>query len=395
MHSLFLADDEIIIIRGLRKILDWPSLGIEIIGEATTGDQAERQILAIKPDIAILDIHMPLRTGLQILHTIREQEITTKVIFLSGYEEFPYVQEALRYGAKAFLTKPVKKDELIEVLQDTLKTIKSTNSTQKAMSKLSKLRQSPNNRLDEFFEDQQHFTVLACYICGLDLMEREMERLTVFSIYKTLESEVNGKKLGIAFTQKGVIYIILGHPEQGEYAYKIACQLADYIQRAAGKELIIGVGDTVSRIVEIRNSIESAQNALSYRFACPDERIFQTGNMPAGTEEISGGTEQMKQVMLYLTKNFAENISLMSMAKVVHMNPSYFSTVFKKNFGLNFKDCLTKIRMEKALSLLRNEDLRTYELAERVGFTDARYFSELFKKTYGKTPMEFKRDKKL
>ncbi len=394
MHSLFLADDEVIIVRGLRKLLDWASLGIEIIGEATNGEEAERRIASLQPDIAIIDIHMPLRTGLQILRAIHERDMKTRVIFLTGHREFDYVQEAMRYGAKAFLTKPVKKDELISVLRETLGSIERSVSTREAMAKLSELERSPYMKLNEFQNEQQQFTALACYIRDVELMEREVERRTVSSVFRAFEEEVSRKKLGIVFTKKNVIYIILGHMEQGDYAYDTAHRLTEYIKTATGKELLLGVGVTVSAMGGIRTSIDSAQNALGYRFMRPDERIFRFEFERDGDMELSG-TEQMERVMLYLTTHYAENISLESMAKVVHMSPSYFSTVFKKNIGMNFKDCLTKIRMEKALYLLRGQDLKTYELAERVGFGDSRYFSGLFKKTYGKTPMEFKREKKL
>ncbi|MDR2433341.1 MAG: helix-turn-helix transcriptional regulator, partial [Treponema sp.] len=77
-----------------------------------------------------------------------------------------------------------------------------------------------------------------------------------------------------------------------------------------------------------------------------------------------------------------------------YMNPFYFSVYFKKNSGIRFKDCLTRIRMEHALNILREEDIETWELAERVGFQDPRYFSGLFKKIFGKTPTKYKQEMK-
>jgi len=74
------------------------------------------------------------------------------------------------------------------------------------------------------------------------------------------------------------------------------------------------------------------------------------------------------------------------------MNPYYFSVYFKKNSGINFKDCLTRIRLEHALTKLKQSNLKTWELAENLGFSDPQYFSTLFKKFYGKTPMEYKKD---
>jgi len=84
MYKLFIADDEVIILRGLKKILDWEALNIEIVGEALNGQDAEDFIITNEPDLAILDIRMPLRIGLDILHTVREKNLRTRVLFGSA-----------------------------------------------------------------------------------------------------------------------------------------------------------------------------------------------------------------------------------------------------------------------------------------------------------------------
>jgi two-component system response regulator YesN len=60
---------------------------------------------------------------------------------------------------------------------------------------------------------------------------------------------------------------------------------------------------------------------------------------------------------------------------------------------MNFKDLLIRVRMEAAADLISKTDLKTYEAAEQVGFTDPRHFSALFKRVYGKTPFEYKRER--
>jgi two-component system response regulator YesN len=93
-----------------------------------------------------------------------------------------------------------------------------------------------------------------------------------------------------------------------------------------------------------------------------------------------------------MDSHYAEDITLEKIAKKAYLNPFYFSVYFKKNSGVRFKDCLTRIRMEHALNILKREDIKTWELAERVGFQDARYFSALFKKIYGTTPVKYKKE---
>ncbi len=124
MLKMILADDEPMITRGIQLLLDWQGLGIEIIGTYTDGKSALHAILQHEPDFAILDISMPEKTGVEILQDLKRLHSKTKVIFLSGFQDFSYAQAALRYGASEYLLKPVKKESLLQAIT------KCTNQTQ-------------------------------------------------------------------------------------------------------------------------------------------------------------------------------------------------------------------------------------------------------------------------
>ena len=88
MVKMILADDEPVITRGIRKLVDWQGLGIEIVGEYTDGKSALEGILVKKPDIALLDIYMPQMTGVELLKECQAMEVKTQVIFISGFQDF-------------------------------------------------------------------------------------------------------------------------------------------------------------------------------------------------------------------------------------------------------------------------------------------------------------------
>jgi two-component system response regulator YesN len=93
----------------------------------------------------------------------------------------------------------------------------------------------------------------------------------------------------------------------------------------------------------------------------------------------------------YIKENYMdENISLNAMCRHMLMSLSYFSTVFKSYTGETFVEYLTRIRMENAKALLKTTDLKTYEVASKVGYSDPHYFGMIFKKTMGMTPTEFR-----
>ena len=125
MIKMILADDEPVIIRGLQKLVDFNRLGIEIVGEYEDGKAAFDGILTEKPDIALLDIYMPKKTGIEILKELKALGIETKVIFVSGFQDFQYAKDALTYGAVNYLLKPVIREELVETLEKCITMLKN------------------------------------------------------------------------------------------------------------------------------------------------------------------------------------------------------------------------------------------------------------------------------
>ena len=88
MIKMIIADDEPVIIRGIKKLLDWESMGIQIVGEYADGRQALDGILALKPELALLDISMPGLTGIDVLKERKAQNEKTTVISISGFQDF-------------------------------------------------------------------------------------------------------------------------------------------------------------------------------------------------------------------------------------------------------------------------------------------------------------------
>ena len=116
MATLYIADDEPIIIKGLSKMISSFSMDLEIIGSSTDGAQAMKEILMLKPDILITDVQMPGKTGLELITEISESSLLTRIIFLSGYREFSYIKHALTHDAVDYLLKPVNEVDLQRTL---------------------------------------------------------------------------------------------------------------------------------------------------------------------------------------------------------------------------------------------------------------------------------------
>ncbi|WP_409162603.1 response regulator [Paenibacillus sp. KR2-11] len=92
----------------------------------------------------------------------------------------------------------------------------------------------------------------------------------------------------------------------------------------------------------------------------------------------------------YIDEHYHEHITLTSLAKEFKISSSYLSLLFREQTSQNYIDYLTKVRIDKAKEMLRTSDLRNYEIAERIGYRDAHYFSVAFKKAVGINPTDYR-----
>ncbi|MFC4600919.1 response regulator [Cohnella hongkongensis] len=98
----------------------------------------------------------------------------------------------------------------------------------------------------------------------------------------------------------------------------------------------------------------------------------------------------LDKALTFMKANYARDISLDDVAGHVGMSSSYFSTYFKQETEVSFVEYLTRLRMDAAKKLMKDTDLRLYEIAAMVGYQDVKYFSRLFKKTMNVTPGEYR-----
>lgn len=117
MLKVLFADDEPIMLEGLRFLVNWEALNYEVCGEALDGEDALELIGCTRPDLVITDVRMPVIDGLELIRRTSESDFQPKFIIFSGYADFEYAKRALKYGVSNYLTKPLDETELTEALQ--------------------------------------------------------------------------------------------------------------------------------------------------------------------------------------------------------------------------------------------------------------------------------------
>ena len=116
-RTVILVDDEPSVLRMLKQVIDWDSLGLIVCAECRNGKDALEKIQSLTPDLVLTDIRMPFITGLEIVeHCLRVMEKKPEFIVLSGYGDFELVRSAFRLGVRDYALKPIDPQELSDLL---------------------------------------------------------------------------------------------------------------------------------------------------------------------------------------------------------------------------------------------------------------------------------------
>ncbi|MDD9271664.1 response regulator [Paenibacillus sp. GCM10023248] len=107
---------------------------------------------------------------------------------------------------------------------------------------------------------------------------------------------------------------------------------------------------------------------------------------------FSSGQQMMEAIRNYVDENYSYELTLASLADMFHLNETYLSGLFKQSAGVTFSDYVTKLRLSKAVQLLKENELKLTDIATLVGYSSSSYFSTAFKKHYGKGPKEYREE---
>lgn len=114
MYRLIIADDEKIVLNGIKNTIDWNSLGVEVAATAGNGQEFYDNAIAYQPDIALVDIRMPIMDGLTAIEKLKPILGSCQFIIFTAYEDFSYAKKALELGVMGYIAKPVLKNEVID-----------------------------------------------------------------------------------------------------------------------------------------------------------------------------------------------------------------------------------------------------------------------------------------
>ena len=413
MMKVFLVDDEIAIRESLRNSFPWEDAGFQLVGEAPDGEMALPMIRDLNVDILLTDIRMPFMDGMKLCEEIQRTMPWVERIILSGYDDFEYARRAISLGVREYLLKPVTARELETVLNRARKQIEEKRRERENLTVMENRIRSENaflrdKLLESLFTEEGDPAddeavirqlrglgvnlIAGCYAV-LDIsFTAEGEKRTACRNALAGLAEMSGGTVCICSGAKGARALVLGdHPEDVEeraYSFSNSSMHLPELEKEA--HLLIAIGDTVENFHEIRRSMRTARHL----------RHIQTADGPAERGIISSGSRggsadsAVTRARLYLEEHFSDpSLMLQNVATEVHLSQSHLSTIFTQETGMTFTQYLTGLRIGKARELLETTELRSFQIAEAVGYNDAHYFSYMFKKNTGSTPGEYRRKK--
>ncbi|UKS27949.1 response regulator [Paenibacillus sp. HWE-109] len=360
MPTLMIVDDEETIRQGLGLIIERLSPNWKVISSVEDSEQAVQMLNNLQPDLIIIDISMPGMSGLDLAKYVFECYPHIYKMILTGHDKFAYAQSALRYEVVDYLLKPLDRDELVAALRQI------------------------DSRLAQRVQDEGG---------GRLLKEAEWDNSPISDAESQLIIAIETNDTGLAQLLFRQWASDLRNPSHAR-ATALAMQLHYFFSLVFSR--VLNHVDTKLSLRMRRDagwlaSAFTPQQSVSFEpFAVMLEQ-FADKLETDPTEQRTETRRVIETVKAYINEHYHDSeLKLEALAQLVYMNTNYISELFKQVTGDNFIDYLTMTRMKAAKQMLRETNLKTYEIAERVGYTSAKYFSTLFRRIYGMTPTEYR-----
>lgn len=337
-------------------IIQWEDCGLQIVGQLSDGADTLLFLEQHPVDILIMDVQLPHMDGIAVLRELRSREQHTHCILLSAQAYFTRVQEAAPLGIENFLLQPVDPQLLLDTLLGTV---------QKIAQERQKLAAS-----------------------GMGLPVYSGRSYPPMLINHTFEK----------------------HMINQDYAQGFAC--LDNLFADAAEEAAPTLRNQVLELMVYTLNILRSCNVEVSDIVEDETKLFQTILASQSTQDLytyakgvladsvkALESKNMRyspcisRVVAHIEKNYAQDISLKTMAYELNINAAYLGQLFKTETGQLFSVYLNKTRIENAKKLLLKNNHSLSEVSVQCGYANISYFYNIFKKFTGQTPSQYRKAK--
>lgn len=516
MYKLLIADDNNMHIQCVLDYVDWNSLGFDDIRTASNGEEAMDIFESLQPDLVITDIVMPQTNGVELAKKIREKDSKVHIIFMSCYEEYNYVKNAIDNDITAYILKPIVPKVLNETVQKVIDTIeerkKAVSSEQTLSEFLPFVRESLLYRLlysedfapsNDMLKNARFTEVKQAMLIKYMFLGNTNDINALYKVMNTLDYNYEEFSANaVAELPNKLVVLMVTNSTDDEAFLNNSIEFCKKHMKSLSAEFglraVAGFSNIYSKLSSARQMLHQANSALENAYSLNDGEIyffedfeeaeterhdyqihnikedlssllnkadtssiddfldkyyphtpnrnkntvkalcfstvttlqlllaernmdmsklfedsdiiwqklnrFETiqdtyhwlKNILTATLEFVSNTESTNKndivdsIKDYIDKNFKDIQSLNQIASELYISGGYARNVFKKYTGQTIFDYLVDTRVREAKKLLRDPNLKIYEIMDLVGYTSKAHFIETFKRKTGKTPTKFR-----
>lgn len=321
LYRIMLVDDEEEVRKAMIRQMDWGKLGFLVVGDAENGEDALEKVEQLEPDVIMTDIRMPYMDGLTLVARIREKYPFMKILIFSGYDDFEYAKQAIKFKVTEYILKPVNGEELAEILKRVKVSLDEEIEQRRNIDILQERYENSLPVLREvFLNDLMSRAADAADVLpkfkeyGIDLSEAEKwfaavihvermeqteeqelsrhQELIPISVRALVEDHLRAYGRFVVFNSAEGITVIAAaegdHSETGLInRFNDICKES---RRMLGISITIGVGYSCDSFQEIGHSYQTAVDALGYRAIVGSGRTIYINDV----EPVSRGKLQFE-----------------------------------------------------------------------------------------------------
>ncbi|GGF27021.1 hypothetical protein GCM10010954_27560 [Halobacillus andaensis] len=379
-----IVDDEMNVRDVVRYVGQWDKHGITELFEASNGQEAQTIIEKEKPELIFTDIKMPGMSGIEIIEWLDSISYPGKVIFITGYNDYSFMRQAIKCSSFDYLLKPLEPApfnktlaEAVESWKNDQQSFPSDHSIDKDVKKLRVNQLMKAACMGEPYETND----ILPYLPAAD--QYEMTLLSFYHMHhaepyiELLADKLVNQKLGNAFSLQNDRNLCLVITIQDEWL-----TVEEWMGQQFDLPVRLVSGEPLTSLTNIASSFQSLQSDLDNHNYRSIHRL----------DELDAA-RRMKDIVAYVDEYYMEELSLEKLSNLFFFSREHISRKFKQETGLPLSKYMTKLRIDQAKIWLKETEETIYSISLMLGYQDEKYLSKLFKKVVGVTPFEYRNGK--
>lgn len=385
MFSILIVDDNVSDREGIRDLVHWHTLGIEVAGLAQNGIEGYEKAMAMKPDFILTDVAMPLMDGLKMAENIKAELPEVKFIFMSCFDDFRFVKDAMKVDAYGYVLKPIEISELTQTLVKMIdvKTEEIQKDTlQEELTKQIKLslpllrehffRDVLSGKLVNEVEMYERMTYLGLMQSGklFNILFIQIDNYNM--LYSSLKIEqkylllhglkkyilelllLNNTGYIIAEQHNNIALIVFPqHDNEEDALADILADLSKFKQvvkeKLGGVNVTVGVGEFSQKLTEMTRIYERAEYAVKSKFYSEGDRIIMSSQVKRLEDTMEFDMQVLKKKLYEVLENDSSNT--VTFMEDFYRPGEHFSEAYVKTLAFSIVNIIQIGLIEKNQSL--------------------------------------------